>query len=327
MRAVPHATRPPERSSPPGYGARVGERLRGGLWVWVRLGLVVFVLAWILGPSGLRDRVPILLVFALALGLELQFLVGALRGGPGHPPDRRPQPIDTERYGFPEEDEADLDDDAELDGGAEDEGEEDIAYPATSPLRRFAIGVALVAALGALVWFANSRTGWRALSGDTKAAAVARFSSEASRIAGKPVSVRCDEARDYVGAVQHADGVAIVGGDLAIVTPEICRSLYDLAFRGENHGSRTGRAVAVLAHEAWHLRGEHDEGTTECYALQSGVELGRRLGLSRGAARQLMRQQLTENALRGVDTLEYRLPADCRDGGRLDLRPADSRFP
>ena len=92
-------------------------------------------------------------------------------------------------------------------------------------------------------------------------------------------------------------------------------------------GARTGRAIAVLAHEAWHLRGEGDEGRTECYALQSGVDLGVRLGLSEDRARQLMRQQLTENAGRGATTAEYRVPAECEDGGPLDLRPGDSNFP
>ena len=40
-----------------------------------------------------------------------------------------------------------------------------------------------------------------------------------------------------------------------------------------------------------------------------------------------MRQQLTENALRGAESIEYRLTSDCRDGGRLDLHPDDSSFP
>ena len=92
-------------------------------------------------------------------------------------------------------------------------------------------------------------------------------------------------------------------------------------------GSRTGRAVAVLAHEAWHLRGEADESTVECYALQLGVTLGRRLGLDEDDARRLMRQQLVENELRGVGTLEYRLTSECRSGGDLDLDPASDRFP
>jgi hypothetical protein len=141
------------------------------------------------------------------------------------------------------------------------------------------------------------------------------------------VQIRCDESRDYVGFVQHADGVALVGGDRAYLTPEICHDLYRLAFDGENRGNPTGRAVAVLAHESWHLQGVSDEGTTECYALQSGVELGTRLGLSEERGRQLMRQQLTENALRGAGSSEYRVSPDCRDGGPLDLRPADDSFP
>ena len=175
--------------------------------------------------------------------------------------------------------------------------------------------------LGLAAWYVESRTGWDSVSGDDRIAAVARFSEEGSRIAGKPVSIRCDESRDYVGFVQHADGVAILGGDRAYLTPEICHSLYRLAFEGEVNASATGRAIAVLAHEAWHLRGEADEGATECYALQSGVELGQRLGLSDDRARQLMRQQLTENALRGGTTVEYRVPPECRDGGALDLSP------
>ena len=40
-----------------------------------------------------------------------------------------------------------------------------------------------------------------------------------------------------------------------------------------------------------------------------------------------MRQQLVENDLRGGSTAEYRVPAECRDGGELDLDPDTSRFP
>jgi hypothetical protein len=292
--------------------------------LWVRIVLVLFVLAWILGPSELRGAIPILPVFAVALGLEAHFLVSALRGAPRRTPDRLPQEVDRERYGF----EWELDE-WEEDGPLGDDAAwlEPEKRSAFVPVRRFAVGLAVIAALGAVIWLVESRTGWSSLAGETRGAAVTRFSDEASLIAEKPVSVRCDEARDYVGAVQHADGVAVVGGELAILTPEICHDLYRLAFEGETVGSRTGRAIAVLAHEAWHLRGERDEGTTECYALQSGVELGVRLGLSEETARRLMRQQLAENALRGAGTLEYRVTSECRDGGRHDLDPADGRFP
>ena len=282
------------------------------VWLWVRVALVVFVLAWILGPSELRDGVPILVVFLVALGLEVSFVATALRHRPARAPDRSPQQVDRERYGFPVD---------------EDDEEDWWDPPTASPLGRFAVGLALIVALVALVVLVDRSSGWSSVPGERRAEAVARFSDEASQISGKDVSVRCDEARDYVGAVQHADGVAVVGGDLAILTPEICLDLYRLAFDGEVTGSRTGRAVAVLAHEAWHLRGEADESTTECYALQSGVTLGRRLGLDEDDARRLMRQQLVENELRGVGTLEYRLTSECRNGGDLDLDPASDRFP
>ena len=140
------------------------------------------------------------------------------------------------------------------------------------------------------------------------------------------MTIRCDEAGEYVGAVQHADGVAAVGGDLAYLTPERCLDLYRLAFE-EVRFNQGARAVAVLAHESWHLRGVSDEGITECYALQSGVELGQRLGLSADTARRMMRRQLVENSLQNGSSADYRVPAECRDGGRLDLNPDSARFP
>lgn len=297
------------------------NRAGGSLWLWMRVGLVAFVLAWILGPVELRNAVPVVVVFLIALGVEVQFLVGALRGGPARSPDRTPQRIDRDRYGFEVEDDAEPFDE-----------EDDVRqWPERArrprPLRNFALGLVIIGVLVVATLVVDRNTGWQSLSGERKAQAVARFSLEASRIAGKPVEVRCDEARDYVGAVQHADGVATVGGELAIVTPEVCFDLYRLTFADQIVGSRTGRAVAVLAHEAWHLHGEADEAVTECYALQSGVNLGRRLGLSDGRARQLMRQQLVENELRGVDSLGYRVGPECRDGGALDLDPARTTFP
>ncbi len=297
------------------------ERAGGSPWLWVRVALVGFVLAWILGPIALRNAVPILVVFLVALGLEVHFLVGALRGGPARSPDRAPQQIDRDRYGF---EVADVDEAA-----AEDDEVEPWPEPTerAQPLRNFAVGAGIIGVLVLVVVVVDGRTGWHSLSGERKAEAVARFSAEASRIAEKRVDIRCDEARDYVGAVQHADGVATVGGELAILTPEVCFDLYRLAFAGEVSGSRTGRAVAVLAHEAWHLHGEADESVAECYGLQSGVDLGRRLGLGDGRARQLMRQQLVENELHGIDSLRYRVGLDCRDGGALDLDPARTAFP
>jgi hypothetical protein len=298
----------------------------------LRVALAVFVVAWILGPYELRSAIPVWVAFLIALGLEVNFFVGALARPPAPAPDRGPQPVDRELYGYvydpAEDDEAEEDDeDEEL----EEDEEPDEAYRERRdfwpPVRRFLVGLGVIAALALVFWLVEGRTGWDALEVETRAEAVRLFSDEASRIAGKPVRIRCDESGEYVGAIQHADGVAAVGGDLAYLTPERCLDLYRLAFEEEVRGSQTGRALAVLGHETWHLRGVRDEGTTECYGLQSGVELGRRLGLSEDRARQLMRQQLAENAGRSGTTAEYLVPPECRDGGSLDLDPDSTRFP
>jgi len=333
------------------------ETARTAFPAWgLRFALIGFVLVWIFGPYELRAAVPIWIPFAIALGIELQLLYSAYRREDARRPDRRPQASDRELFGY-EDDSSELllvhDEGRELwipyDGETDEELEELIADarewadaeenaptavaapPARRglwpPVRRFLTGLAILAVLGVTAWAVEARTGWSSVDGEARAAAVERFSAEASRIAGKPVDIRCDESRDYVGFVQHSDGVALVGGDRAYLTPEICHDLYRLAFRGETSSSRTGRAIAVLAHEAWHLEGVSDEGTTECYALQSGVELGTRLGLSEERARQLMRQQLVENSLRGAASSEYRVPPECEDGGSLDLDRGSDAFP
>jgi hypothetical protein len=317
--------------------------------------MAAFVLTWIFGPYALRAAVPIWLPFLIALGLELNFFVGALRPAPAPRSDRGPQDADRERFGYDDEAEELL---LVREGGEElwipysgetddelktiiDEArelpEEDVAAPTAvaDPERermrlsfgRLLVGLGLIAALALVFWLVESRTGWNGLDESTRAEATARYSQEGSRVAGKPVTIRCDEAGEFVGAVQHADGVAAVGGELAYLTPERCLDLYRLAFKGEVRFNEGARALAVLAHEAWHLRGVSDEGVTECYALQSGVELGQRLGVSADTARRMMRRQLVENSLRIGSSAEYRVPAECRDGGRLDLNPGIARFP
>ena len=321
---------------------------------FVRVALVVFVLAWLFGPYALQSAVPIWLPFLIALGLELHFFVGALRPGPTRRPDRGPQAVDRERYGY-EDDTDELllvrEEGEELwipySGETADEvdalvaeerdrfTEEADVSPARGRdgarrqpvIRRFLAGLCVIGGLALVFWIVESRTGWSALDADARAEATARFSREASIVAGKPVTIACDESGEHVGAVQHADGVAEVGGDLAYLTPERCLALQRLAFGGETSSSETARAIAVLAHEAWHLRGVQDEGATECYALQTGVDVGRRLGLTESTARRMMRGQLVENVIRSRASPEYRLPPECRDGGRLDLNPDVARFP
>ena len=296
------------------------RHLRSGASL-VRVGLAVFVAVWIFGPDPLRAAVPVWLPFLVALALELQFFLSARRApSASKRPDRRPQEIDRELYGYPDdlEDEGDVTEDDEPDS-------EPAKLRRAWPLPGLLAGIGLIAALAALAWFVESRSGWSGLDAETRAAAAERFSAEAARIVGRPVEIRCDESGERVGFVQHTDGVAEVGGRLAYLTPDRCYELYRLAFEGSTSGG-TARAITVLAHEAWHLRGLRDESTTECYSLQSGVELGQRLGLSEERARRLMRRALTENA--GSRTsFEYRVGPACSAGGELDLNPETDEFP
>ena len=301
----------------------------------LRIVAVVLILAWFFVP-GVRDWIPAWVPFLAFAALELNFLVGGLRNWGSAPAKRGrlPQDSDIEELGGEEWLEPIL---VKVDGrdvwlpeGAE--SEEDVEP--LPPLRRRASvlgrleGVAVVAALAFVLLVLVPRGGWDRLDAEDRAKTEALLSAEAGRIAGHESVVHCDARGEAVGIVQHADGIAEVGGRNAYLTPEICYRLYRLAFKDDEGAfSQTARAIAVLAHEAWHLHGETDEGVTNCYAFQSGVELGRRLGLSEGTAARMMRQQLADNATYGRSAPEYLVPRDCHNGGHLDLDPASSRFP
>lgn len=300
--------------------------------------LIVALVVWFFSPPDLRDEVPLWLPFAAVVALEAQFVVSSLRS---RAPivtrdDPRPGLEDRRRYGdgrIPEWAIAEDEEGSRLWVDVSDEDEEHAAEAPPAPPRRWRVARALLeagAVLGAVaaLFLLLDRPRWDDLGRDAQRAAEARMSLEASRVAGKPVRIACDTSGRHVGAVRHADGVATVGGSLAYLTPELCYALERVAAHGEvTSFSQTARAIAVLAHEAWHLRGVRNEGRTECFALQSGVRVGRRLGLDEGTARRMMRSQLVANQLHGAATAEYVVPAGCVNRGPLDLSPNVDLFP
>ena len=188
--------------------------------------------------------------------------------------------------------------------------------------------MAAIAIVGTLLYAASRPSGWDAVSSERQAQTEAILSREASAIAHHPATVTCDEKGDYVGFVQDADGLAEVGGDQAFLTPAICDTLYQLAVKHRVQSfPRTARAIAVLAHESWHLRGERNEGLANCFGFQSGVDIGANLGLSESEARAMMREQLATNASDSGANTQYRVPSGCRNGGAEDLRPTAAAFP
>ena len=299
---------------------------RGQAQAALRAGGLVLVVAWLFSGS-LQNALPFWLPFAILAATEVEFVV---RGWLGTRSGAAPHAQDVLERRLPGATDADL-------GWVEVVGEdgETMLVPAAPRSRHRSRLVPVVAGLViAIVLFAIAlrvdRQGtWTSLPRVERARAESRFSAEAARIAGRPATVRCDEAYSFTGVGSDAAGVAFPRRALAYLQPQICRSLYRIGFDREV-GARDDAAFAitVLAHEATHLRGILDEAETECYALQEGVALGMRLGLEPTLAHALMREQLDrDRSDTSVARLDYRLPADCRNGGPLDLRPDDRSFP
>jgi hypothetical protein len=288
-----------------------------------RLLLAVALLAWFFSPPDLRYAVPLWLPFLLAVALETEFAVsGWLRSTRDLPRERgrSPQVADLERFGWPDEP-PDDEDPSFWDSPP-------VPRPRRSWIRRLAVSAAVLAFVALVAWGVNVRRGWSSLDQATQAHVEAVISHQAALIAGHPARVHCDSAGRHVGAVQEADGLAEVGGTNAWLTPGICFQLHRLI---DDHDSRsfsaTGHAIAVLAHESWHLHGVADEGVANCYAFQSGVPVGIRLGLSSSRARALMREQLADNPSDSASDPQYLVPAGCSNDGRYDLNRGSSRFP
>jgi hypothetical protein len=113
-------------------------------------------------------------------------------------------------------------------------------------------------------------------------------------------------------------------GDVEL-SPEVCSQL-DLLRYGKTRPRPTLRlanAVDVLAHETFHTSGVSDEATTECYAIQSVAWVARQLGAPSRYAHVLARREWADY---GDEPAGYTSP-ECRDGGKLDLRPRTHSWP
>ena len=298
------------------YASLVPRADRDAVQAAARAAALVVVVAWLF-VEDVRAWLPLWLPLVLLGATELEFV---LRGRGQRPGRRtvagRPGPEDAD-LGFGEFVE-------------EEDGYRYVPPPPRPPRGRrvgWLVG-ALAAAVVVLLAARSDRAAtWQGLSEDDRAQAEARFESEARRIAGRPVRVRCDDGYAFTGAGSDTLGVAFPARALAYLDPSICRALRDVA-AGDDRGERGVEAVVVLAHEAVHLRGERREGVTECLALQEAISLATRLGLAEERARPLVRaayeRRLSE---RNVIRAAYALPTSCRDGGALDRSPGDGHFP
>ena len=290
------------------------------IWLW-RLLLGGFVVAYF-ASGTLQLWVPPLLPFVAAVAVEAQFFLSGLRASGGRTVrgDRGPQERDLADFGYAEELDAD-------EPGERDFTDPPPPVPRPRGVRRRLVQVAVVLALlSGLFLLDRSRASWQKLPAHERSATLAVLDREAARIAGHPAQVMCDVSGRHVGYVQDADGLAEVGGHRMWVTPGICYRLAKIRHMTAATETASGHAIAVFAHEAWHLHGEASEALANCYGYQSGVRVGRALGLSAGTARRLMHQQLADNPGDYSGTA-YVVPAGCHHGGAFDLKLDGTHFP
>jgi hypothetical protein len=86
----------------------------------------------------------------------------------------------------------------------------------------------------------------------------------------------------------------------------------------------TARALATLAHEAYHLAGVRDEAAAECYAIQTVDFVTEKLGATAVQGAILARWAARTSAR--THPPEYHSP-ECRRGGALDLEPHTPAWP
>lgn len=171
-----------------------------------------------------------------------------------------------------------------------------------------------------------------------------RLSDVASEIADRPVSVDCPGfLRGLVDISGHGGSVMFdADGKPSSTThleTSVCRHLsrygatrkradFACVFGTAPCSSKVERAVyaaLVLSHESQHLRGVRDEGTAQCYAIQTLPRVAERLGSPPDEARAVAAHFLAVEQPR-MPT-DYTLPSGCVDGGSLDLNPQNSGWP
>ena len=206
-------------------------------------------------------------------------------------------------------------------------------YP-TTPLW-LKLGVAVVL-LGSVGWWALDRAD--RIGNEHRLAAIA------SQIAGREVRVRCPGPFWRVVGYDMVEGKVQVGADgrpadETRLSETSCAELDALA-EGRRakelecigrtaiacgpRGREVAIAVDVLAHESFHLRGILDEAETECRSLQAMAWTAQQLGATAEQGHAMATAQYTGSYEQMPEA--YRT-GDCVDGGALDQRPDDPRFP
>jgi hypothetical protein len=162
----------------------------------------------------------------------------------------------------------------------------------------------------------------------------------ARRLTGHNASVRCGSLGisdpNVLGVTPLLDGHSF---DYFLMRPLQCTNLawfrqaparWDPRTCVESDCARVGSmamALAVVAHESYHLLGYSNEAQVECYGMQSIWFVANKLGASIDESQALASLYATRMyPQRRTQSPRY-WSAECRDGGKLDLRKSLARWP
>jgi hypothetical protein len=114
------------------------------------------------------------------------------------------------------------------------------------------------------------------------------------------------------------------------LSPSICASLVRLAYEDvpvqeDPWPEALAWSVAALAHESQHVRGIGNEARAECYGVQAIQRTTEALGRSASEGRYLAALYWRDGYSKQTNE-EYRSD-ECRDGGKLDVRPETHVWP
>jgi hypothetical protein len=227
----------------------------------------------------------------------------------------------------------------------------DVASPwtVTQPLvRPVSVGIATLLLAGTLLSTATAKTPLK----DTQPLPITsdprhgshiepRLSRALSSLAGHKAEAACWSAEDWrrlsaqrTSWPHHLRRLgkwsAYAAGDRAHLSPALCAWLahftYDrIPIGDDSWPAALAFSVAVLAHEAQHLRGISNEAKAECYGMQLITAATRALGRRAAEGRYLAALYWREAYH------DHRDPAyvstECRDGGQLDLHPMQTIWP
>jgi hypothetical protein len=166
----------------------------------------------------------------------------------------------------------------------------------------------------------------------------------AKRLTRLSPSVRCGPLGITAPPGTLVTGVTLLPphgpADYFLLLPQMCNYLswfrqdparYDPAACADagcaQAAANAALALATVSHESYHVLGYRLEKQVECYGMQSIWFVATSLGASVAEAQRIaLTYWRTTYAQRQYTTPTY-WSADCRDGGKYDLRPASHSWP